>query len=93
MRCQVRRLTNLSSPEFRQAGDAAPAPRALASGWSVGWPAPALWTDVGEFTLLVFTQEGVPTWEVRQRAKAKSDIGNDLQAAKAAALFEASASC
>ena len=64
------------------------------------WSAPALWTDVGEFTLLVFTQEGVPTWEVRQRAKAKSDIGNDLvaegtadtfEAAKAAALFEASA--
>jgi hypothetical protein len=65
------------------------------------WPAPALWTDVGEFTLLVFTQEGVPTWEVRQRAKAKSDIGNDLaaegtadtfEAAEAAALFEASGS-
>ena len=28
------------------------------------WPAPAVWTDVGEFMLLVFTQDGVPTWEV-----------------------------
>jgi hypothetical protein len=64
------------------------------------WAAPALWTDVGEFTLLVFTQEGVSTWEVRQRAKGKSYIGNDLvaegtadtfEAAKAAALLEASA--
>jgi hypothetical protein len=32
------------------------------------WPAPAVFTDVGDFTLLVFTQNGVPTWEVRRRA-------------------------
>ena len=23
------------------------------------WPDPAVWTDVGDFTLLVFTQDGV----------------------------------
>ena len=36
------------------------------------WPDPALWTDVGELMLLVFTQDGVPTWEVSRRAKAGS---------------------
>jgi hypothetical protein len=63
------------------------------------WPAPAIWTDVGNFTLLVFTQDGVPTWEVRHRVNARSSSRNDLvadgtadtfEAAKAAALFEAS---
>jgi hypothetical protein len=33
------------------------------------WPEPAVWTDVGELMLLVFTQDGVPTWEVSHRAK------------------------
>src|SRR4029077_2731106 len=63
------------------------------------WPEPALWTDVGELMLLVFTQDGVPTWEVSRRAKVGSS-GDDLiangtddtfEAAKAAALFEARA--
>jgi hypothetical protein len=63
------------------------------------WPAPAVWTDVGDFTLLVFTQDGVPTWEVHRRAKVSDKNANDLvvdgtadtfDAAKAAALFEAS---
>ena len=63
------------------------------------WPDPAVWTDVGDFTLLVFTQDGVPTWEVRRRANSNSGSRNDLvadgtadtfEAAKAAALFEAS---
>jgi hypothetical protein len=53
--------------------------------------------DVGELMLLVFTQDGVPTWEVNRRAKTGSSP-NDLiasgtadtfEAAKAAALFEA----
>jgi hypothetical protein len=39
------------------------------------WPEPAVWTDVGEFMLLVFTQDGVPTWEVNRRAKAGSSHG------------------
>ena len=61
------------------------------------WPQPAVWTDVGELMLLVFTQDGVPTWEVRRKVKARSN-GDDLiatgtadtfEAAKAAALFEA----
>jgi hypothetical protein len=60
---------------------------------------PAVWTDIGELMLLVFTEDGVPTWEVNRRAKAGSS-GDDLiacgtadtfEAAKAAALFEARA--
>jgi hypothetical protein len=30
---------------------------------------PAVWTDVGELMLLVFTQDGAPTWEVNRREK------------------------
>ena len=33
------------------------------------WPEPAVWIDVGELMLLVFTQDAVPTWEVSRRAK------------------------
>jgi len=63
------------------------------------WPDPAVFTDVGDFTLLVFTQDGVPTWEVRRRAtlgSGRDDLLADgtadtFEAAKAAALFEASA--
>jgi hypothetical protein len=63
------------------------------------WPDPAVWTDVGEFMLLVYTQDGVPTWEVSRRAKPGSSrdkliangTADTLEAAKAAALFEASA--
>lgn len=65
------------------------------------WPSPAIWTDVGDFMLLVFTQNGVPTWEVRCRAKSGSNRGDliadgtaeTFEAAKAAALFEARARC
>jgi len=60
------------------------------------WPEPAVWTDVGEFMLLVFTQDGVPTWEVNRRAKAgrsrdvliANGTADTFEAAKAAALFE-----
>ena len=63
------------------------------------WPEPAVWTDVGELMLLVFTQDGVPTWEVNRRAKAGSSradliasgTADTFEAAKAAALFEARA--
>ena len=63
------------------------------------WPEPAVWTDVEELMLLVFTQDGVPTWEVRRRAKAdrsRDDLiangtADTFEAAKAAALFEARA--
>jgi hypothetical protein len=55
------------------------------------WPQPAVWTDVG------VTQDGVPTWEVRRRVKARGDdddliasgTADKFEAAKAAALFEA----
>jgi hypothetical protein len=36
-----------------------------------------IWTDVGEFMLLVFSPDGVPTWEVRHRTKIGSS-GDDL---------------
>jgi len=63
------------------------------------WPAPAVWTDVGEFMLLVFTQDGVPTWQVSRSAKAGSSrdeliangTADTFEAAKAAALFGATA--
>jgi lipoate-protein ligase B len=59
------------------------------------WPEPAVWTDVGELMLLVFTQDGVPTWEVNRRAKAgrsrdaliASGTADTFEAAKAAALL------
>ena len=63
------------------------------------WPGPAVWSDHGDFMLLVFSPEGVPTWEVRHRRQAGYD-GDDLviagtadtfESAKAAAIFEAEA--
>jgi hypothetical protein len=63
------------------------------------WLEPAVWTNVGEFMLVVFTQDGVPTWEVSRRAKAgrsRDDLiangtADTFEAAKAAAFFEARA--
>jgi hypothetical protein len=61
------------------------------------WPSPAVWTDLGEFMLLVFTQDGAPIWEVHRKVKAASDDlvtsggADTFEAAKAAALFEARA--
>jgi len=64
------------------------------------WPSPAVWTDVGGFTLVIFTEDNVPTWEVRRKAKKVDGRDDDLvvggaadtfEAAKAAALFEATA--
>ena len=64
------------------------------------WPSPAVSTDVGGFMLLVFTEDNVPTWEVRRNAKTSGGSRSDLvvggtadrfEAAKAAALFEATA--
>ena len=62
-------------------------------------PEPAVWTDVGELMLLMFTQDGVPTWEVSRRVKVGSSredliangTADTFEAAKAAALFEARA--
>ena len=64
------------------------------------WPGPAVWADVGAFTLLVFTEDGVPTWEVRRKATldrirrdnlVTNGTADTFEAAKAAAHFEASA--
>ena len=62
-------------------------------------PEPAVWTDVGELMLLMFTQDGVPTWEVSRRVKVGSSrddliangTADTFEASKAAALFEAKA--
>ena len=61
------------------------------------WPPPAVWTDSGNFMLLVFTQENVPTWEVRRSLMTNSEdddlvasgTADTFEAAKSAALFEA----
>jgi hypothetical protein len=63
------------------------------------WPGLAIWANVGELMLLVFTQDGVPTWEVSRRAKVGSGrddlvangTADSFEAAKAAALFGARA--
>jgi len=64
------------------------------------WPAPAASRTIGKYDLFVFTQEGVPTWEVRHDARQSPTQSFDLiangtaygfDAAKAAALHEASA--
>ena len=63
------------------------------------WPAPAASKTLGQYELLVFTQEGVPTWEVRydmRQSPARSSeliangTADSFDAAKAAALHEAS---
>ena len=64
------------------------------------WPSPAVSTDVEGFMLLVFTEDNVPTWEVRRKAKKADGHDDDLvvggtadtiEAAKAAVPFEATA--
>jgi hypothetical protein len=50
-------------------------------------PEPAVWTDVGELMLLMFTQDGVPTWEVSRRVKVGSSR-DDLIANGAADIIE-----
>jgi hypothetical protein len=63
------------------------------------WPPPATSAAVGDFELFVFTQDGVPTWEVHYNVRKLPDRGFDplasgtadsFDAAKAAALYEAS---
>jgi hypothetical protein len=61
------------------------------------WTSPAVWTDVGEQMLLVFTESGVPTWEIHSKTMVgpegssmiKSGTADTFEAAKAAALYEA----
>jgi|SoiMetStandDraft_5_1073268.scaffolds.fasta_scaffold1022232_1 hypothetical protein len=63
------------------------------------WPEPAASRTIGKYELLVFTQDGVPTWEVRYDVRQSPARGSDLivsgtadsfDAAKAAATHEAS---
>jgi hypothetical protein len=61
------------------------------------WPPPAVSADLGNSVLLVFTQDGVPTWEVRYRRVVDNEsddlvasgTADTFEAAKSAALFEA----
>ena len=61
------------------------------------WPPPAVSADMENLMLLVFTEDGVPTWEVRRRDAADSEVddlvasgtADTFEAAKLAALFEA----
>jgi hypothetical protein len=63
------------------------------------WPEPAATASVGDFELFVFTQDGVPIWEIRHNVKKVPKRGFDLlasgtadsfNAAKVAALHEVS---
>jgi len=63
------------------------------------WPEPAASRTIGEYELLVFTEAGVPTWEVRYCARQSPPRTPDLiangtadtfDAAKGAAIHEAS---
>ena len=42
------------------------------------WPEPAASRTIGEYELLVFTQEGVPTWEVRYDVRQSPARSSDL---------------
>ena len=56
-----------------------------------------MWTDVGEFMLLVFMEKGVPTWEIHSKttlgpegtSTIRAGTADTFEAAKAAALHEA----
>jgi hypothetical protein len=63
------------------------------------WPEPAASRTIGKYELPVFTQDGVPTWEVRYDVRQSparccdliaSGTADSFEAAKAAALHEAS---
>ena len=63
------------------------------------WPQPAVSAVTGALELLIFTQNGVLTWEVRHNPRIDPTQNDDLlasgtadtfEAAKAAALHEAS---
>jgi hypothetical protein len=53
------------------------------------WPSPAVSTDVGGFILLVFTEDNVPTREVRRKAKKVDGREDDLVAGGTADTFDA----
>ena len=62
------------------------------------WPQPAVCSTIDKLLLLVFTHEGVPTWEVRidpRKDVARRDellvtgTGDSFEAARTAALFKA----
>jgi hypothetical protein len=62
------------------------------------WTPPAVFADVGNLVLQVFTDDGVPTWEISRKAGNRDEwrtvakgTGDTFEAAKAAALFEAGA--
>jgi len=62
------------------------------------WTLPAVFADVGNLCLQAFTDDGVPTWEIRKKKGKRGEwdviakgTADSFEAAKAAALFEAEA--
>jgi hypothetical protein len=62
------------------------------------WTPPAVFADVGNLLLQVFTDGGVPCWEISRKAGKRDEwrtiakgTADTFEAAKAAALFEADA--
>jgi hypothetical protein len=53
------------------------------------WPSPAVSTDVGGFMLLVFTEDNVPTWEIRHKAKKVAGRDYNLVVSGTTDTFEA----
>ena len=62
------------------------------------WTPPAVFAEVGSLFLQAFTDDGVPTWEISKKAEERGEwkviakgTADSFEAAKAAALFEATA--
>jgi hypothetical protein len=53
------------------------------------WPGPAASRTLGEYDLLVFTEQGVPTWEVRNDVRKDPKRNFDLIASGTADSFDA----
>src|SRR5271156_1628275 len=62
------------------------------------WTPPAVFVEVGDLLLQAFTDDGVPTWEIRKKTEERGEwniiakgTADSFEAAKAAAFFEAEA--
>ena len=62
------------------------------------WTPPAVFAEVGNLFLQAFTDHGVPTWEISKKTEERGEwkviakgTADSFEAAKAAALFEATA--
>ena len=62
------------------------------------WTPPAVFAEVGNLFLQAFTDDGVPTWEISKKTEERGEwkviakgTADSFEAAKAAAVFEATA--